>query len=348
MKIADLEFYLLDPLRGVGNATERTLLTRLATSEGRHGWGEARTTWRAAELPARRDNLLSLLAGRNVFNVEELLEIDSLLPPPLRATIEMACWDLAAARARQPLCRLWGGEYRPRVPLAIRLPRSDPARTAQLARDLAERGFHTQVVVATGDVQRDAAVVAAVRQATAEWVKLRFDAGSRFSPDEARQLCGQMEKSGLEFAADPLAAGLDGFAALARQTTVPLAVSASVRTPADVLAVARGGAAPHVVIDVASVGGLWPARQCAIVAAAARLPVSLSGAAGLGVALAGVLHLAAATPNLALAHQCEAYQLHDDILAERLSIVDGTIAVPQTAGLGIEVDRARIETYQVT
>jgi L-alanine-DL-glutamate epimerase-like enolase superfamily enzyme len=58
-----------------------------------------------------------------------------------------------------------------------------------------------------------------------------------------------------------------------------------------------------------------------------------------------VLHLAAATPNLGLAHECASYQLHQDVLRERLTIVDGTISVPQAAGLGISVDRARLESY---
>ncbi len=116
--------------------------------------------------------------------------------------------------------------------------------------------------------------------------------------------------------------------------------------PADVLLLARAGVPLHVVIDIAAVGGLWAARQCAIVAAAAQLPVSLRGGVGLGVGLAGVLHLAAATPNLGLAHECASYQLHDDVLRRRWNVIDGTISVPQGIGLGIEIDRTRIEAYQ--
>ena len=66
------------------------------------------------------------------------------------------------------------------------------------------------------------------------------------------------------------------------------------------------------------------------------------------MALAGVLHLAAATPNLGLAHECDFHQLQENVLRERLAILDGTISVPQTPGLGIEVDRVRVETYQAT
>ena len=83
----------------------------------------------------------------------------------------------------------------------------------------------------------------------------------------------------------------------------------------------------------------------AIVGAAGKLPFTLGGTAGLGVALVAALQLAASTPNVALAVGCEFYQLHEDILQGDLQVVDGMIRVPQGPGLGVEVDRARIDTY---
>ena len=191
MKIADLDFYLLDPAGGSADSPDRTLLVRVATADGREGWGESHTVWRASELAPRRESLLPILAGRAVADVEELLEMEALAPPALRAAIEMACWDLIGRLARQPLCRMWGGEYRPRVPLAMRLPEAPVKRAAQLSREFDERGFHTQVVVLAGNLDEDLTVVNAVREATPGRVKLRIDAGGRFSVDDARELCRQ-------------------------------------------------------------------------------------------------------------------------------------------------------------
>lgn len=345
MKIADLEFFLLDPDRGGSVGAERTLLARVSTADGQTGWGESAAVWRASEIAARRESLLPLLAGRSASNVEELLEIDALPASPPRAAIEMACWDVIGRAARLPLYRLWGGEYRPRVPVAIRLPAVEPERAAQLSHDLAARGFHTQIVRARGDVAEDLSVVAAVRQAVGDRVTLRFDGCALFPPDAARELTRQLERYGLQFLIDPLASGLDGFAALARQTGAPLAASAAIRSAGDVLTLARSGAAPHVVVDIGQVGGLWPARKCAIVAAAGKLPFTLGGAAGLGVALLAALQLAASTPNVSLALGCEFYQLHESILQRDLQVVDGMIGVPQGPGLGAEVDRARMDAY---
>jgi len=349
MKISDLEFFLVEPRRRGGEPSPRSLLVRLATASGEEGWGEARSSWRPAELTARRDALLPALAGRSVFDVEELVELDALSPAPLRCAVEMACWDLVGRAARQPLCHLFGGEYRARIPLAVRLPRQGEQRTAQMARELAEQGFHTQIITCGGNAEEDLKMLDAVRSAIGDRAKLRLDGAARFPRDDARELCARLEKKGLEFFLDPLvSADASEVSALARLTRLPLAVSRGVRAANDVLALARGGSAPHVVIDLDQVGGLWPARKCAAVADAGGVRVSLGGACGLGPALAARLQLAAATRNLESSHECAYYQLHEDVLIERLPISDGMIPVPQGPGLGIEIDRARLEACQVT
>ena len=118
--------------------------------------------------------------------------------------------------------------------------------------------------------------------------------------------------------------------------------------PADVLTLIRSQAAPFVVIDLERVGGLVPARKCASIAQAAGLSAMLGGGPSLGVGVAAMLQLAAATPALSGCNECAYHQLQDDLLVEPLEIVDGMIVVPQGPGLGVEIDRAKVEQYQVS
>ena len=67
----------------------------------------------------------------------------------------------------------------------------------------------------------------------------------------------------------------------------------------------------------------------------------------LGIGMAAMLQLAAATPVFSHCHQCAYHHLRDDLLSEPLEIVDGMIAVPQGPGLGVDVDRAKLERYQI-
>ena len=63
--------------------------------------------------------------------------------------------------------------------------------------------------------------------------------------------------------------------------------------------------------------------------------------------VAAALHLASATPTLSGANESAYHQLQDDVLAEPLELLGGMMTVPQGPGLGIDVDRAKVEQYSI-
>jgi L-alanine-DL-glutamate epimerase-like enolase superfamily enzyme len=115
----------------------------------------------------------------------------------------------------------------------------------------------------------------------------------------------------------------------------------------DVLAMVRSGAAAYVVIDPEQLGGISPARTCAAIAGAAGVSMLLGGRPALGIATAAMLHLAASTPSLTGANESAYHQLRNDVLVEPLELIDGMMTVPQEPGLGVEVDRAKVEQFSV-
>jgi L-alanine-DL-glutamate epimerase-like enolase superfamily enzyme len=349
MKISDLEFYRLSvPSSGPPQATG-TLLVRLVTDSGLDGWGEAHDTWRPDQFESRRGALLPTLAGRSPFDIEELRRSDALAPNWLCAAVEMACWDLIGRAAGQPLCNLMGGIYRNRIPIAVPLWPDSPDEVAAHARELAEQGFGAQTLRSGGDALRDADTIAAVRDAVGERVELRLDGANHFTLDEARELSAELESNELKFFLDPIRRGdFAELASLERQTSIPLASSSGIGSSRDLMAMVRAGAARFALVDVLRVGGLSEARNCAAVAEAAGVSVLLGPGEGVGVGLAALLQLAASTPQCAAANPCTYHQLQDDVLVEPLELVDGMITVPQGPGLGVEVDRAKLERYQVT
>jgi glucarate dehydratase len=112
------------------------------------------------------------------------------------------------------------------------------------------------------------------------------------------------------------------------------------------MAAVRSGAAAHIVVDIHQVGGLLAARRCAAVAEAGGLSVSLAAERSVGVAVAAMLQTAAATPAFASGNHTDYYNLKDDVLDDGFDIIDGMAAVPQSPGLGVRVDRRKVERRQ--
>ncbi len=348
MKINDLELYQVGIGQADGGETAYSLLVRVSTTAGLEGWGESALHWRSGELSARREALLAVLAGRNVFDIEELHTLEALNTAPLRSAVEMALWDLIGRRLNQPMCNLWGGYFRRRVPVSVRLACRRPQQTAYVARERADQGFHTQTLTASGQPENDLAMLSAVREMVGDRVELRFDGRSHYNLDTACDLCSSQEFEGLQFLIDPLKVhDLYRLASLGRQTSVPLAAWRPISGPSEVMAAVRCGAAPYVVVDLDQVGGILPARACAAVAAAGGVNAILGGRPSVGIAAAALLHLAAAGSTFSGSNEIPSQQLRDTVLSDPPEASDGMMTVPQGPGLGVEVDRAKVERYQI-
>jgi L-Ala-D/L-Glu epimerase len=347
MKIHDVELFLVAAAQTDSLAPTRSLLVRITTATGLEGWGESSLGWRISELSPRRDALLAVLAGRSVFDIQELHSIDALSPAPLRSAVEMAVWDLLARVLRQPLCNLLGGFYRRHVPVAIRLAGHPQKNVALISRELADHGSHTQTLACTGRPDEDVKNIKAIREMLGDRVELRLDGQGLFDMETARDLCASLDFEDVQFFLDPLnMPKLHAMASLARQTSVPLAAWRAIHTPADVLTAVRCNAATFVEIDLEQVGGIVPARACAAIAEAAGIIPMLGGQTSFGIASAAMLHLAAAIPAFATTNEIMTRQLRDSVLTDSLEVADGMMLVPQSHGLGVEVDRAKVEQHQ--
>ncbi|MHB8900732.1 MAG: mandelate racemase/muconate lactonizing enzyme family protein [Thermoguttaceae bacterium] len=349
MTINDLELFLVERQSDTTDPSIRSLLIRLVTETGLVGWGEAVVPWRSSELHGRRNMLLPILTGRSVFDIEELVNQESLRPRPLQAAVEMACWDLVGRIAGLPLCCLFGGQYRGRIPLGVRLHGNTIEQVLQLSREMADQGFYWQTLSATGRMSNDESMVTALLDAVGDRVELRLDGRQSYNMEQAQELCHRLEDRSLVFFLDPISGGrMEEVAALRRQTNVTMAVARLVETPADMMAFIRGGVASSTIIDIQRVGGLVFARKCGTIAEAGGIGAALCAGHSLGIATAATLQLAAATPAYSGCLECTRHQPADELLVEPFSYVDGMICVPQGPGIGVKINRAAIERYQVS
>ncbi len=347
MRLTDLEFFLVE-LPASGSAV-RTLLVHLTSESGLEGWGETRPLWNPGQLSAWRTSLLAVLAGRSIYDLESILAVDTLADPALACGIEMALCDLIGQAAGQPLCNLWGGAYRNRIPPAIPLWAGNVEQIIHWARTFAAGGIHTQTISASGNLEADLQIVAALSDANLPRVRFRLDTRGNYSAPLAAKLCGELQPGSVEYVIDPTSN--DALAWLPRvqaSSQVPLACYSAISSSADLFHLARGGQFQLAVIDPVRVGGLSRSRACAAVAQAAGLPAELRLHGTSGLALAATLQVAAATPAFGGAHQCTHPLLHDDLLCEPLGVAEGMLCVPQSPGLGVDVDRDKVDWYQVT
>ena len=107
-------------------------------------------------------------------------------------------WDAFGKACGQPLFRLWGGEWRTRIPPAAYLLQSDPAIVVEDARRYLEAGYETFNLKIGYDERSDIALTRAVREVVGPDRPLRLDVNGAWTPGTAkRHLADLRARSGL-------------------------------------------------------------------------------------------------------------------------------------------------------
>ncbi len=330
------------------SSTTCSAIVRIDTDDGLTGWGEHNVNFLDGESgPRMRAEAVEWLRGKDPLNIN-LFHRDCPFGSRLKSGIELALWDLAGKARGLPVAELLGGVIRSRVAVAACMGIQTYERAGEIAAYYVEQGFGTLKTKAGADMEEDLAMVRGIRDSVGDRLKLRIDPNRAYSPQQAAELCRQLEPYDLEYLEQPIPAEpLQDAAWLRRQSRVPIALNESVIGPASVLEILQVDAAEFILPDTHIAGGLLPCVIIGRICEAAGVPCIMHCGHDLGPKTAAMVHVAAACQAYSLANDTTYFGLEDDIITQRWEIQEGHFTVPQTPGLGIEGDPARIAKYQV-
>jgi glucarate dehydratase len=280
------------------------------------------------------------------------------------SALEVACLDAQGKTVGRPVADLLGGAVRENVPFSAYLfykwaehPGTDPADgddwgaaldpdgIVRQARRMIDRyGF--KAVKLKGGVfppEQEIEAIRALRAAFPE-LPLRLDPNAAWGVPTSLKVAEQLTGV-LEYLEDPTA-GIEGMAEVARQVSMPLATNMCVVAPEHLAPGLRQDAIGVLLSDHHYWGGLRRSQQVAGLCADFGVGLSMHSNSHLGISLAAMVQLAAATPHLSYA--CDTHwpwkrEDEDVIVPGALRFVDGAVPVPQGPGLGVELDPDGLE-----
>ncbi|KAA5838067.1 glucarate dehydratase family protein [Saccharopolyspora hirsuta] len=273
---------------------------------------------------------------------------------------EVACLDVQGHETGLPVSALLGGAVRDRVDYSAYLfykwaahPGGDPDRwgealdpdglVAQARRMIEEYGF--SAIKLKGGVlppDEEAEGIRALAEAFPDH-PLRLDPNAAWSVETSVRI-GRSLDGVLEYLEDPTP-GIPGMAAVAEQVPMPLATNMCVVEMGHVAPAFRSDAVQVVLSDHHFWGGLRRSALLAGICATFGVGLSMHSNSHLGISLAAMTHLAAATPELTYA--CDTHwpwkeETEDVVKPGALTFEKGAVAVPTTPGLGVELDADRL------
>ncbi|KAJ5220602.1 uncharacterized protein N7469_009489 [Penicillium citrinum] len=273
---------------------------------------------------------------------------------------EVACLDLQGKLIGLPVSELLGGRVRDSVQYSAYLfykwsghpgqaddeygEALDPEGIVKQARKIVEEyGF--KAIKLKGGVFPPAQEVEAIKALHAEFpdIPLRLDPNAAWTVETSKWVAEEL-KGIIEYLEDPVPE-IEGMAAVAREAPMPLATNMAVVAFQHLPPSVAQNAVQVILSDHHFWGGLRKSQTLASICDIWNMRLSMHSNSHLGISLAAMTHLAAATTNLAYA--CDTHwpwkmKEEDVIVSGALKWSDGGVLVPTSPGLGIELDREKL------
>jgi D-galactarolactone cycloisomerase len=269
--------------------------------------------------------------------------------------IDIALWDLLGKATGQPVGRLLGGRYRDRVQPYASLLMDEPEKLRDHLLSVKAQGFRA-FKIGWGPFGRrnqatDEAIVKAAREAVGPDSRLMVDAGGsdaywtngyRWALNTAKMLA-DYDVHWFEEALVPDA--VEDFAKLREHSPVPISGGEVLTRRQAFQPFLEARAFDIIQPDVTKVGGISEERRIAWMAQEHGIRFIPHGW-NTAVGLAADLHLASAFPGTDLVEYLTGSPFIDEITVGGWSLDhEGMLAVPETPGLGLELDPDAVAKY---
>lgn len=332
-------------------------LVRIDTDEGIYGVGESLARFGAQAYAALIEGLLApTLIGQDPLSVTKHWDTmrntlngrsGGILFEAI-AGIDIALWDIRGKALNAPIWMLLGGKVRDRVPVYASSIMVDSDIHAAADRIIAA-GFRNLKLKCGGDIDAEIARIAKLRKYIGPEYGIMVDANYIFSEYQALRFAELAAEHHILWFEEPIQPeNRRGYCRLSRKSPIALAAGESEFTAHDCTDLFVEGAVQFIQPDISRCGGITECQRVAVAADAFGIQyaphVGFSGVA----CVAASLHLAAASRNLAF-QEC---MITPNALREELAVnpyglytqvQDGTVAIPEGPGLGIEIDWNAVE-----
>ena len=271
------------------------------------------------------------------------------------SAIDCALWDLKGRYYKQPVSQLLGGPTRIEIPAyASALGYSiEPDRAAARAKQFVKDGFRaTKWFFRNGPADgpegmvRNAELVSALRGAVGSDVDIMLDCWMSWNVPYTIAMAERLEDYEPRWLEEPvLPDKIESYAEIRRNVRVPIAGGEHEYTRWGLKALMDAEAVDVLQPDIYWAGGITEMLKICALASTYDLPVIPHGHS----TPASAHLIASQPPNLCprLEYLIKWNEVHQFFLKTPLKPVGGVVRVPETPGIGMDLDESKIESQRV-
>lgn len=334
----------------------RQTVVELITEEGHRGYGWCEDGCQAV-VAIINNHLKKLVVGEDPFDYEGIWDrlFRASIPYGRKgaaleaiAAIDIAIWDLMGKATGKSVSALLGGASVEKVPAyASSLHPVSPDKVTQEAADYVKKGYpamkcrfeHGPYDGMKG-LLKNVEHIKRIREAAGEEVMIMADAYMGWNLPYAIEFCNRVEQYNLSWLEEPfLPDELNNYAQLRKETNIPIAGGEHEFTHFGFAQIIEKEAMDILQPDLHRCGGITEGRRIAHLAASYGLTINPHAFSSVHV------HFVAAMPNAHFVEhfpvpvwEQEYWRQEKSLIEGQPSFASGGFEVPQTPGLGIELN----------
>ncbi|MEN0614863.1 muconate cycloisomerase family protein [Klebsiella indica] len=335
------------------------VIIRMTRSDGICGIGEATTIGGlsyGAESPegiasAINDYLTPLLKGQPADNLNALTErMNRAIKGNTfaKSAIETAVLDAQGKALNMPVSALLGGALTTTLPVLWTLASGDTEKDIAEGERMLAEGRHQAFKLKIGarELTTDLRHTRAIVEALGDRASIRVDVNQAWDATVAAKGCRELAAMGIDLIEQPVSAqDSAALVRLSQHIDTAMLADEAVATHYDGYRLAQQGFCGAYALKIAKAGG--PNSILALARVAQAAGIGLYG----GTMLEGTVGTVAslhAWSTLPLQWGTEMFGpllLKDDVVSVPLTFAEGQVVLPQTPGLGVELDEEKLRFY---
>ena len=337
-----------------GQQTVDSLVVAVTTDTGIVGWGE---TFGFTAIPAVKVAIDATLApeciGRDVAQIRKLgLELQKKFHIFGRSgafiyglsAIDIALWDIAGKIAKQPVHQLLGGSDATAIPSYASLTRyGNPELVRENVGRALRSGFRRLKLH-----EIDVECVRAAREAAGDDVDIMLDVNCPWSVREALDMARKLRPFNLKWLEEPVwpPENYAGLARVRQEGGIPIAAGENASTAMDFQHMLEAKAVDFIQPSPAKMGGFTELSGVFAMANANNTTVMIHTFYD-GPGLLAAVHASAAFGGPGALVEWRYFDLEAQLYGDAIVPKNGSMAVPQGPGLGLEPRADVIREYRV-
>ncbi len=360
MKITGIKTFLCEAYR------TNWVFVKVLTDEGISGVGEATLEYREKTVISAIEDLSRTVIGCDAHNIEKICH-DSYRDAYWRggpvlmsalSSVEMALWDIKGKAFGVPVYQLLGGKVRDAVECYANgwfSPARTPDEFAAKAITAADAGFtglkwdpfgSAWMNLSRKEFLYAMSCIGAVSDAVGDRMDLMIEGHGRFNIPTAVQIGRELENYKIRWFEEPIPPdNLEGLAEVKRRVRIPISAGERLYSRYDYRRFFELRCGDFIQPDVSHAGGIMEVKKIAAMAEMYHIPICPHNPSG-PVANAATLQLAACLPNFYLLETMFSdVPYRSEVTNEKVIFQDGKMRIPDSPGLGIELNEDEIARH---